>query len=231
MNRYVVAFASVLVGMVLTIPYAVLKFRDLPPIPPRLAGHLPRQMTFEEMLVVTEICVVFYAVAYFVGRRIYVALGQRRDLQAVQELSSGHMRLLHSFAGAFMVASPWLEQPLGNRNPLTMWLSIAIGVAMLSSGLLAVARWTKANLTSRAKVQFEPKWKEELICTMDGRRFVIEITMGVLTVYFPTKSRWEATAPDWAKPQWERAREDLSAWCLQQNIPLQIEDNAWAEFD
>jgi hypothetical protein len=88
-----------------------------------------------------------------------------------------------------------------------------------------------AAVTSVSKVQFEPKWKEELICTMDGRRFVIELTMGIVTVYFPTQSTWEATVPDWAKRQWERVRGDLSAWCLEQDIPLQIVDNAWVEFD
>ena len=86
-------------------------------------------------------------------------------------------------------------------------------------------------MTPTSKVQFEPKWKEELICTMDGKRFVVELTMGILTVYFPTKSKWEATAPDWAKQQWERVKEDLSAWCLEQKIPLQFEDGAWVKFD
>jgi len=37
-------------------------------------------------------------------------------------------------------------------------------------------------MTTVSKVQFEPKWKEELACTIDGRRFVVELTMGVLTV-------------------------------------------------
>ena len=82
-----------------------------------------------------------------------------------------------------------------------------------------------------SKVQFQPKWKEELVCNIDGRRLTVEITMGVLTVYFPTKATWEATAPNWAKEQWERVEEDLSAWCLQEKIPLVIEDNAWAEFE
>jgi O-acetyl-ADP-ribose deacetylase (regulator of RNase III) len=87
-----------------------------------------------------------------------------------------------------------------------------------------------AAMASLSKVQFEPQWKELLICRMDGRRFVIELTMGVLTVYFRTQSTWEASAPDWAKRQWERVRGDLSAWCLEQGIPLQIVDGAWVEF-
>jgi hypothetical protein len=86
-------------------------------------------------------------------------------------------------------------------------------------------------MTTSSTVQFQPKWKEELICTMDGRTFTVEITMGILTVYFPTKAKWEATAPNWAKQQWERVQEDLSAWCLKQEIPLAIVDDAWVVFE
>jgi hypothetical protein len=43
-------------------------------------------------------------------------------------------------------------------------------------------------MTATAKVQFQPKWEEELVCTMDGRQFVVEMTMGVLKVFFPTRS-------------------------------------------
>jgi hypothetical protein len=85
-------------------------------------------------------------------------------------------------------------------------------------------------MSAPTKVQFQPEWKELLIGTMDDRRFVIELTMGVLTVYFPTAAKWEASAPDWARPQWERVRTDLSAWCAQQSIPLVIEDHAWVDF-
>lgn len=91
-----------------------------------------------------------------------------------------------------------------------------------------VADWLA--MPGSAKVQFEPKWKEELICTMDAKRFTIELTMGVLTVYFPTRSKWETIAPDWAKPHWERVKNDLATWCLQQAIPLHIDDNAWVAF-
>ena len=87
------------------------------------------------------------------------------------------------------------------------------------------------QMTTASKVEFHPMWKEELICTMDGRRFVIELTMGVMTVYFPTLAKWQASAPDWAKSQWERVRDDLSDWCDRKKIPLKIQDDAWVEFD
>ena len=81
------------------------------------------------------------------------------------------------------------------------------------------------------KVQFQPKWREELVCTMDGKKFSIELTMGVLRAYVPTRPRWEATAPDWARRQWEQVKEDLSAWCHQEKIPLVIDDKAWVAFE
>jgi len=86
-------------------------------------------------------------------------------------------------------------------------------------------------MISPPKVQFEPKWREELIGTIDGRRFVIEMTMGTLTVFFPTAPKWEASAPDWAKPQWERVRADLSDWCESRRIPLVTVDDAWVSFN
>jgi hypothetical protein len=65
---------------------------------------------------------------------------------------------------------------------------------------------------------------------MDGKEFVVEITMGVLTVFFPTESSWRKTAPDWAIDQWQRVRGDLIEWCAQKDIPLIIEDRAWVFF-
>ena len=86
-------------------------------------------------------------------------------------------------------------------------------------------------MNSTSKVQFQPKWKEELVCTMDGKSFVIELTMGVLTVYFPTQSKWEASAPEWAMQQWTRVEHDLSAWCAEQKIPLVIEEHTSVQFE
>jgi hypothetical protein len=65
---------------------------------------------------------------------------------------------------------------------------------------------------------------------MDGREFVLEYTMGIYTAFLPTQPKWEASAPEWARDQWERVRCDLSDWCNQQKIPLVIEDNAWVSF-
>ena len=81
------------------------------------------------------------------------------------------------------------------------------------------------------KTKFQPKWKEELIGTIDGKQFTVELTMGTLHVYFPTAEKWEASAPIWAKGKWEQVKIDLADWCLKEKIPLTIEQNAWVEFD
>jgi hypothetical protein len=66
---------------------------------------------------------------------------------------------------------------------------------------------------------------------MDGSSFMVEMTMGVATVYFPTSAKWERVAPEWAKAHWERVHRDLVAWCLREKIPLVVEDDAWVQFE
>ena len=73
------------------------------------------------------------------------------------------------------------------------------------------------------KTKFQLKWKEELDGTIDGKQFTIELTMGVLSVYFPTSAKWEASAPIGAKGKWERVKLDLTDWCEKEKIPFVIE--------
>ncbi len=93
---------------------------------------------------ITECCVVFFAITYFVGRRIYTALGRREDLAELQEFSGGHMALLHALGGTFMIACSMLHRPAG--NPLSTYISIAIGVALLGSALIRFVRWIRVKL-------------------------------------------------------------------------------------
>lgn len=79
-------------------------------------------------------------------------------------------------------------------------------------------------------IQCTIRWKEELVCVMDGHTFIIEITMGVLTVYLPTSDKWDAVAPEWAHGQWERVHRDIARWCDGQNIPLVIDAQTWVSF-
>ena len=82
----------------------------------------------------------------------------------------------------------------------------------------------------KSKIRFEPRWKEELVCTMDGHEFILEFTMGISTAYLPTESKWESEAPVWAKGTWVSVSEQLAAWCRMQKIPLEITENAWVNF-
>jgi hypothetical protein len=43
--------------------------------------------------------------------------------------------------------------------------------------------------------EFTPRWKEELVCECADGRLVVEITMGILHVYFPSEARWSRDAP------------------------------------
>ena len=79
-------------------------------------------------------------------------------------------------------------------------------------------------------IQFQTRWKEELHGTVDGHTFVVEYAMGIPTVYFPTRARWESKAPEWVRNQWERVNAELVAWCEEQGIPLVIDDQAWVSF-
>ncbi len=77
--------------------------------------------------------------------------------------------------------------------------------------------------------QFTPRWKEELVCECAEGKFVVEITMGVLHVYFPAEARWDREAPAWAKGRYVEILAELTQWCATQKIPLTVDDKAWVE--
>jgi len=70
---------------------------------------------------------------------------------------------------------------------------------------------------------FSPRWKEELVCSCSHGSFILEMPMGITTVYLPPEERWQKLAPAWAIPHWSTLHDQLTAWCRQQNIPLAIE--------
>ena len=80
-------------------------------------------------------------------------------------------------------------------------------------------------------IKFQPRWKEELVCTSQASAFVLEMPMGVVSVYYPTEAAWTDRAPKWAAPFWDEIQQQLRAWCVAQNIPLYIDDRAqvWEE--
>jgi hypothetical protein len=87
-------------------------------------------------------------------------------------------------------------------------------------------------MSGNAKTQFSPRWREELVCTLDGKSFVIEFSMGsAYHAYLPSRERWEGQAPEWAKEIWPQVMEDLKQWCESQKILLTVDVSAWVTFD
>lgn len=74
--------------------------------------------------------------------------------------------------------------------------------------------------------RFQARWKEEMLCTCSLGSLILDMPMGVVSVYLPTRSKWEATAPAWAREQWRSVHEQLSQWCSRNTTPLHIEENA-----
>ena len=75
------------------------------------------------------------------------------------------------------------------------------------------------------KFGFQPRWKEELVCECDLGSLVLDMTMGMPTVYLPNEQTWPSFAPDWATPHWQILHDQLQAWCSSQNVPLQLSDS------
>ena len=72
-------------------------------------------------------------------------------------------------------------------------------------------------------LQFNAKWKEELVCSTDHGEFSLDLTMGKLTVYFPDEAGFNSSAPKWAIGHWQEIHDALKAWCESASIPLVIE--------
>ena len=73
---------------------------------------------------------------------------------------------------------------------------------------------------------FQPRWKEELVCSCPRGSFVLELPMGVATVYLPTAERWPAVAPGWAQEDWTVVQRELARWCLHRQVALCLDANA-----
>ena len=73
---------------------------------------------------------------------------------------------------------------------------------------------------------FQLRWKEELVCSCSRGSFVLEMPMGITTVYLPTAERWPAVAPGWAKEDWTVVHRELAAWCRGEQIPLRVDATA-----
>ena len=76
------------------------------------------------------------------------------------------------------------------------------------------------------KIEFTPRWREELVATCDEGILIFELTMGKNHVYFPSESRWETSVPHWAKDKWKVFLDECNRWCSGNGIPISIVDNA-----
>jgi hypothetical protein len=73
---------------------------------------------------------------------------------------------------------------------------------------------------------FSPRWKEELVCSSAEGTLVLELTMGVLTVYFPPADVWQQLAPEWARACYGELDRELRVWCSSQGIPIVVDHSA-----
>jgi hypothetical protein len=76
--------------------------------------------------------------------------------------------------------------------------------------------------------EFKPKWKEQLVCSCALGSFVLDMPMGVVSVYLPTEEHWQEVAPAWAMKLWGTLFQQLHEWCGKQNIPLHLDATGYA---
>lgn len=82
----------------------------------------------------------------------------------------------------------------------------------------------------KTEITYNARWKELLVGKIGENCFHVELTMGVLHVYFPNEASWNKSAPTWAKGKWSAAKESAELWCSKEGIPITIDDKAWVEF-
>ena len=77
-----------------------------------------------------------------------------------------------------------------------------------------------------ATFKFQPRWKEELVCTGPGGSFILELPMGVLTALLPTEEEWKMRGPEWARELWPVLQAELETWCKANKAQLFIDQSA-----
>jgi hypothetical protein len=68
-----------------------------------------------------------------------------------------------------------------------------------------------------------------LDCHTPWGDFAVELTMGVLHVYFPDEAKWKRDVPALLQEKWPEVVDELRRWCEKQKIPLSIVSDAWIE--
>jgi hypothetical protein len=76
------------------------------------------------------------------------------------------------------------------------------------------------------RIEFSPRWREELVASCSEGVLIFELTMGQNHVYFPSESKWIVSVPPWATDKWKLFFEECKMWCSGNGIPISIVDNA-----
>jgi Domain of unknown function (DUF4328) len=101
------------------------------------------------------------------------------------------------------------------------------GFAQITRGIEALtAAPQPEEPMSKIRFQFRPRWKEELVCSTVLGNLVLDMPMGVTSVYLPTEASWARQAPEWARGLWFDLHADLVQWCASERVPLYVEDSA-----
>jgi hypothetical protein len=135
----------------------------------------------------------------------------------------------HGIGGSFNDSKTWADA----FRQLPTILLIALLAAMGLSSLAPIGKsqgGEKENAGASANVpidmgvqeaadndwffKFEPKWKEELVCTAPQGSLILELPMGELTALLPTENVWKEKAPSWARELWPVLKKELEEWCV-----------------
>ena len=72
--------------------------------------------------------------------------------------------------------------------------------------------------------EFEPRWKEEIVCTTDVGSFILDYGMLKPTVYLPSKIAWKNKSPKLAYDLWDTLHDELTKWCADNNVILVMDE-------
>jgi hypothetical protein len=76
----------------------------------------------------------------------------------------------------------------------------------------------------RTTFGFHPCWKEYIEVQGPGGCFAIEHTYSEQpTAYLPSQQDWQRIAPSWAIDLWPVLHDELTAWCGNQGISVEID--------
>ena len=146
-RRYLVAFASVLLGIAASVTVAVLEVRDRPP-PVRLP-HGRQAQDPEETRMIFEWCVVFYATTYCSGQLIYKLLGSSKQSKVVAQLAGWHLPILHLVGGFFLLVPLIRDLNGGHNGRLVSVVDTFIGSVLILSALIQLLqKWRLSRRVS-----------------------------------------------------------------------------------